>query len=217
MDSSRSDSGPVRPIPLLSARRLSVPSTTATPESVLVDKARQGDLAAWSSLYQSGFDAVFRHVCYLTGDSALSEDVTQEAFARAFSTMEKFNGRSSFVTWVRGIALNLVRMHWRRSKTKDRVHGALEGMSHAVPFDDGDPMRQHQQDQRMRVLYEVLETLPEALREAFILRELEELSPQEAAEQLGISVGNVAVRATRARARIRSELVRRGWLSAGDA
>jgi RNA polymerase sigma-70 factor (ECF subfamily) len=72
--------------------------------------------------------------------------------------------------------------------------------------------RLHQQDARMRLLYEILATLPENLREAFVLRELEGLPPDEAAAQLGISPGNLAVRASRARAKIRRELERLGWM-----
>jgi RNA polymerase sigma-70 factor (ECF subfamily) len=63
----------------------------------------------------------------------------------------------------------------------------------------------------MRLVYDILATLPENLREAFVVRELEGLPVDEAAEVLGISPGNVAVRASRARARIRKELERLGW------
>jgi RNA polymerase sigma-70 factor (ECF subfamily) len=62
------------------------------------------------------------------------------------------------------------------------------------------------------VLLAVLETLPETLREAFVLCDMQDMSTQEAAATLGLTPGNLRVRATRARARIREELVRLGWL-----
>ena len=74
------------------------------------------------------------------------------------------------------------------------------------------PDQAHAQEQRMQMLYQVLETIPTSLREAFILRELEGVPAHEAADQLGITPGNLAVRLTRARSRIRKELTRRGWL-----
>jgi RNA polymerase sigma factor (sigma-70 family) len=138
----------------------------------------------------------------------------QEAFARAMTSVATYDGRSSFVTWLRGIALNVVRMHWRRARTSDRVQGDLHRLQSVAP-EASTPDQAHVQDRRMQVVYEILETLPGNLREAFVLRELEGLPTAEAAEQLGISAGNVAVRATRARQRIRIELARLGWLEAG--
>jgi RNA polymerase sigma-70 factor (ECF subfamily) len=78
-----------------------------------------------------------------------------------------------------------------------------------------DPERASLQQARARVLQAVLETVPAALREAFVLCDVQGLAPAEAAERLGISVGNVRVRAARARGRIRDELVRLGWLEEG--
>ncbi len=203
-----------QPIDLASrraARRIDGEDDGATATEALVTRAQRGDLGAWSRLYQHYFDAVFRHVCYLTGDPPLSEDLVQEAFARAMTSVANYDGRASFATWLRAIALNVVRMHWRRARTTDRVQGDLERLSQ-VAAPPGNPERLHLQDQRMKVVYEILTTLPGHLREAFVLRELEGLPTREAAQQLGISPGNLAVRATRARQRIRKELGRRGWL-----
>ena len=188
------------------------PQPAVMPRTELVARARAGNLEAWARLYQDTFDAVYRHVCYLCGDPILAEDLVQDAYARAMAGIRKYDGRASFVTWVRGIALNVVRMHWRRAKTTDRVQGQLQEISELATEE---LEREHLQDLRMRLVYEALATLPTSLREAFILRELEGLSTHEAGEQLGISPGNVAVRASRARSRIRREMERRGWLGGG--
>ena len=81
----------------------------------------------------------------------------------------------------------------------------------SVPHVDID--RAHLARERARVVYSILAEMPEHLREAFVLRDLEGLAPSEAAAQLGISPGNLAVRATRARQRLRAELEKLGWLS----
>jgi RNA polymerase sigma-70 factor (ECF subfamily) len=179
----------------------------------LVHAARGGDLDAWARLYQDTFDALVRHVCFLTGDATVAEDLVQDAYARAITHIAQYDGRATFLAWLRGIALNVVRMHWRRTRTTGRVHDRLRELllvTHGGESASVD--RIHQQDARMRLLYEILATLPENLREAFVLRELEGLPPDEAAAQLGISPGNLAVRASRARAKIRRELERIGWM-----
>lgn len=197
--------------------RVAAQEAVAAPdrEDLLVERAQQGDVEAWSRLYQESFDRVHRHVYYLTGDPALAEDLVQEAYARAMVTVSGFDRRSPFLTWMRGVALNVVRMHWRRNKTKKKVHGQIQDMQddQAAPL----PEEQHLQDQRIRHLYDALGELPEPLREAFVLRELEGLSTRDAAEQVGISANNLAVRASRARASIREALRRRGCLDPTEA
>jgi len=179
----------------------------------LIAAARGGDLDAWARLYQDTFDSLVRHVCFLTGDATVAEDLVQDVYARAITHVHQYDGRSSFVAWLRGIALNVVRMHWRRSRTTDRVHDRLRELVELTSGGTESSVdRVHQQDLRMQLVYEILATLPENLREAFVLRELEGLSPDDAAAQLGISSGNLAVRASRARAKIRRELERLGWM-----
>jgi RNA polymerase sigma-70 factor, ECF subfamily len=181
--------------------------------SRLVEAARSGDLDAWARLYQDTFDTLVRHVCFLTGDAMAAEDLVQDAYARAIANLRQYDRRAPFLSWLRGIALNVVRMHWRRTRTTSRVHDRLRELSVlSAGGVETSVDRLHQQDARMRLLYEILGTLPENLREAFVLRELEGLPLDEAAAQLGISPGNLAVRASRARAKIRRELERLGWL-----
>ena len=187
------------------------PSYDPQAEPARVARASEGDLEAWSRLYHDHFDAVLTHVCYLVGDMVLAEDLVQDVFARAMTHVRSYDGRSTFLAWIRGIALNVVRMHWRRADTTARVHRDLEAMSRLAEA-AALPDQAHAQEQRMQMLYQVLEAVPMSLREAFILRELEGMPANEAAAQLGITTGNLAVRLTRARSRIRKELARRGWL-----
>lgn len=183
---------------------------------LLVERARRGDVEAWARLYQDTFDRIHRHVYFLTGDAALAEDLVQEAFARAMVTIGSYDARAPFATWMRGVALNVVRMHWRRDRTQRRVHGqireeARETEVHAASSASA-PDARHLQDQRVAILYEALKELPDPQREAFVLRELEGLSTRDAAEQLGITPNNLAVRTSRARAQIRDALRQRGCL-----
>lgn len=184
-------------------------------EAALVERARAGDLKAWSRLYHEHFDRLFRHVVYLTGDPGAAEDLVQETFARAFVGLQQFVGRGSVAGWLRGIAVNRVRKHWRSRYRGDRAMDRLEVLRANAPSGpDVDPEGAHLRRRRAEVLLAVLETLPEPLREAFILCDLHELPARDAAAALGVSPGNLRVRATRARAKIRDELVRLGWLFA---
>lgn len=180
----------------------------------VVERARQGDLDAWSTLYGELFDGIYRHVCYMTGAPAVAEDLVQETFAKAMVSVDRFEGQSKFTTWMHGIAVNLVRMHWRRKDVNKRAVARLGEVERTRADQRREsPDGVHMRNERLQVLYDVLATLPEHLREAFIMRDLEGLPPAEAAQQLGISTGNLGVRAHRARARIRDELERLGWLS----
>ena len=181
----------------------------------LVQRAQAGEMAAWSRLYQDNFERIYRHVRTLTGDPHVSEELVQETFVQALLRITSFDGRSTFSTWLHGVAINVVRNHWRAQKSTARAHARLEVVrSLDAPGDE--PGATIHRQQRVRALYAALETLPDPLRVAFVLRDLEGLSPEDAAARLEISPGNLAVRATRARQRIRKQLIAWGIL-ASDA
>lgn len=177
-------------------------------------QARTGRMEAWAQLYQSHYAAIFRHVRYLGGSSAPVEDLVQEAFARALVALPGFDGRASFSTWMHGVAVNVVRNHWRSQQSTEVAHQRYQDINtvHRVGASN-EVDRAHVHKRRAEAVYAILEALPSHLREAFVLRDLEGFSPAEAAAQLGISPGNLSVRASRARERIRQELEQLGWLS----
>ena len=186
----------------------------AASEPELVARARQGEMQAWGALYQAYFPRIYRHVRFMIGSQPGAEDLVQEAFARALVRLPEFDGRSSFSTWLHGIAVNVVRNHWRARRNTENAHERLRNINAAreaamTPGMD----HAHLCKRKAEVVYAILETLPEHIREAFILRDLEGCSPAEAAARLGISPGNLSVRASRARERIRRELERLGWMT----
>lgn len=210
MDNSEPRLRPVAPVaigrrdsPRDEASAVDVADITAT----LVERAKAGDMQAWARLYQDHFDGLYRHVHYLTGDGHSAEELVQETFVQALLCVARYDGRSRFSTWLHGIGLNVVRHHWRAQRSTAKAHARLSAVEQlreqgARPGPDRELLGQ----QRARALYRALEQLPVHLREAFILRELEGLDPCDAAEQLGISTNNLAVRASRARARLRKQL-----------
>jgi RNA polymerase sigma-70 factor, ECF subfamily len=181
-------------------------------DAALLERASAGDSRAWTRLYQSHFDRLYRDVAFLVGAGGATEEIVQETFAIAWTKLAGFDGRSSFATWLRGIAHNLVRRHWRTRERRGRAYEKLAQIADGVAPRDRDPEGTHLQDERAQALEVVLETLPAALREAFILCDVQGLPPQEVADRLGITNGNVRVRAARARQQIREALQRMGWL-----
>ncbi|MCA9662705.1 MAG: sigma-70 family RNA polymerase sigma factor [Myxococcales bacterium] len=190
----------------------SAPTPLLDLEGRLIDRARSGDIQAWSRLYQEHFDGIFRHILHLTGDRDLAEDLVQETFAKAMVSLPRFRGDSKLSTWLSGIAINIVRGHWRRQKSARKAHDGLVALNEVAPPNGAAPDQAGLQRARAEALYGVLSELPETLREVFVLRELEGMRAADVASQLGISEGNVNTRASRARARVRNELERLGWL-----
>jgi RNA polymerase sigma-70 factor (ECF subfamily) len=187
------------------------PATSEDPTAALIDRAKRDDMAAWSLLYRTHYRGVLRHVCSLVGSQAIAEDLTQETFARAFSGLASFGGKSAFSTWLHGVGLNVVRGYWRTRTRTERTQQALEIVAATRELTSGDLDGNYQRHRRVQVLYAVLDELSEALREAFVLRYVEGLSATEAGQQLGVEAGAVRVRAHRARKHVEMRLVELGW------
>ncbi len=198
----------------------SAPEGAPSPAEItaeLVARAQRGDMAAWARLYQDNFQRIYGHLRYLTGDPQIAEELVQETFVQALPRIGTFDGRSAFTSWLHGVAINIVRNHWRSQRSTAKAHQSLEAV-HAVDGRRAEaPDGRVDRQQRIAALYAALETLPDHLRIAFVLRDLEGLAPEEAAGRLGISTGNLAVRAHRARERIRGELTRRGIIGEGGS
>lgn len=176
-------------------------------EAALIQRARAGDMQAWSRLYQDHFDGLYRHLRYLTGNAQLSEELVQDTFVEALECIRNYDGRSRFSTWLHGIGLNIVRHHWRSERSTAKAHAKLSVIEQLrTSGQPSAPDKTVLARQRVRALYDALAEMPIHLREAFILRELEGLSLDEAAAQLGITTNNLAVRTSRARTRLRRVL-----------
>ncbi|MEM7153778.1 MAG: RNA polymerase sigma factor [Myxococcota bacterium] len=171
-------------------------------------------MEGWSELYQAHYAAIYRHVRYLAGSAAPIEDLVQEVFARALVALPGFDGRAPISTWLHGVAVNVVRNYWRAQHSTETAHQRFQDINAVHRATNSNVVdRVHMHKRRAEAVYVILRQLPPHLREAFVLRDLEGFSPAEAAAQLGISSGNLSVRASRARERIRKELESLGWLS----
>ena len=205
---------PPKPARHLNAVERDEPASPSSPRAHLaglVSQAKRGDQEAWAHLYRHTHAGLYRHLGYLLQDPTLAEELTQECFARACTQLDKFDERSRFETWLHGIGVNVVRNYWRGSVRRDRAHQRLSRvLDSKAPV--GNPELSHARKQRAAALLEVVAELPPKLREAYVLVDLRELPREEVAAQLGITVGNLSVRISRARAKVCESLQQLGWI-----
>jgi len=178
----------------------------AETEASLVARAQAGDVSAFERLSGAYADRLFMLLLRLLGDRGEAEDVAQEVMLRAWQGIARFRCQSSYFTWLYRIAVNEAnRALEKRARRPDGVSiGAGELQLPASPVDD--PSRQAENSELRRALGQALNQLPPALRTAIVLRDVEGLSTQEAAEIAGVSQAAFKSRLHQARLRVRAAI-----------
>lgn len=173
-------------------------------DSELVARCRGGDLAALEPLYRRHVDRVWRYAWFRTRSREASAEIVQETFLRVARSIEGFEGRSAFATWLLAVTRSVVVTHVRQRARESRA-GADPPRLRLVPDGADPPDRVETQDTR-RAVRDALATLPGPHRDAITLCELSGLSIREAAEVLGWSESRVKTTLFRARRKLRDEL-----------
>ena len=189
-------------------------------EHLLVAAAKKGDAAAFEELVNRYEEKIFRLTRNITGNREDAEDAMQDAFLKAYSHLQDFHGDSRFYTWLVRIAANESLMRLRKRRPNQfSLDEPVEGDTDLMPRELEDwgpsPEQGYAQAELQGILSEFIEQLDPEFRIVLVLRDLEELSTQETAEALGISVPAVKSRLLRARLKLREKLnrhFRRGTL-----
>jgi RNA polymerase sigma-70 factor (ECF subfamily) len=171
-------------------------------EQGLLDRCLAGEDSAWEALLKAYTRKIY-NLCYrFTGRAEEAEDVTQEVFIKVFQTLKTYQAaQGSFTTWLNRVARNHLVDHYRRAR-KDRVTSSLEDeLSEAEqkPSEHMEPTRQVESRERREVLQLALDKLSPDLREAVILRDLQDLDYVEIAQVLRVPQGTVKSRINRGR------------------
>jgi RNA polymerase sigma-70 factor (ECF subfamily) len=183
-------------------------------EQVLVAAARHGDEQAFETLFNRYRQKVLRVVLRYTRVREDAEDVVQQSFYKAFMHLCRFEGKSSFSTWLTRIAINEALMFLRSNGAVREVYmdeaDDTEGIAARLEIADSrqDPEARYLQRERARLLLSALKGLRPRMRRALELRELAEFSTEQTADQMGLSVGAVKARIFHGRRKLRERLRR---------
>jgi RNA polymerase sigma-70 factor (ECF subfamily) len=186
----------------------------------LVARVRTGETGLYEMLVRRYNQRLFRVIRSVVINESEAEDVLQEAWVRAFEHLDKFEGRASFSTWVTRIAFHeaLARTrHSRRWRPLENTQGEIMAEAEHRQTTSETPEVQAMRGQLGHMLQTAVDTLPEAYRSVFMLREVEQLSTSETAECLELSEEAVKTRLHRARALLRRELENRLGGAIADA
>ena len=175
-------------------------------EASLLARAQAGDVAAFERLSGRYADRLFMLLLRLLGDRAEAEDVAQEVMLRAWQGIPRFRGQSSYFTWLYRIAVNEAnRALEKRARRPAGVAIGPDELQLPAPA-TLDPSRQAENSELRRALGRALAGLPPPLRTALVLRDIEGLSTQEAAEIAGIGEAAFKSRLHQARLRVRAAI-----------
>ncbi len=187
-----------------------LPADGRVTDEALILSVQQGNKRAYDELVTRYKMRLYNFVLRMVSDPDLAEEITQDAFVRAYINAEKYRTIARFSTWLYTIAINLVRNHARRKKRSPIQRMPLIGK------DEGDKIELEAKDTELlpdedlekvetqRHISEIMTKIPEHYREPFVLREVHDLSYAEIAAATGLKMGTVRSRINRARAHFRA-------------
>ncbi len=184
-------------------------------DQTLIEQAKSGDKQAFTELYHRYRQTVYSFSYAVCHNKDYAEDVVQDTFINVFRKLHQYDGRAKFTTWLYSIVVNNCQMHNRRTQLEQATI-SIEDLSdpdseraHPIEFparDDYQPDVILAAEELREALYTTLQKLPLDYRLSYILRDIEGLSNEEAAEVMGISIPALKSRLHRARRFIREQL-----------
>lgn len=184
-------------------------------DASLVAAIRGGERARFHELVARHQAAVYRTALAILRSPEDAEDVTQETFLRALEHLDQFRGEARFSTWLTQICVNTARMALRKrhpelwSSLDAPVETADGFMPREVAGWHEDPEHEYSRHEQQEMLLHALAGLHPSYREVVVLRDIRQLSTEETANALGLTVANVKTRLLRARLQLRERLVAR--------
>ncbi|HAK55273.1 MAG: sigma-70 family RNA polymerase sigma factor [Vicinamibacterales bacterium] len=184
------------------------PPHSATPDN-LIERCLQGDQAAWDEIVQRHRRKVFNIAYKFVGRHDEAEDLTQDVFLKIFKALNTFDRRANFQTWLISVSRNLCIDHYRSvRKERESVDRSVDAGELSLASGGIDPLTALERTDRRAFLQRALATLPETLRTAVLLRDIQELSYHEIAERLSLPEGTVKSRINRGRHELARQILR---------
>ncbi len=177
-------------------------------DSEILDLVRSGDRAAFEVIVLKYQDRLFNLCRYMTGNARDAEDATQDAFVKAYQKLEKYRDTGSFFGWLRRIAVNSCLDIRRKPIQEPLYRKAPDGQEFTFDPRSNTPTPEQflQSKQTSFAVDKCLASLSPKLRTVIVLNEIEGLSYEEVSDVVGISIGTVKSRLSRARVELRARL-----------
>jgi RNA polymerase sigma-70 factor (ECF subfamily) len=178
------------------ARHLTLAETTEE----LIARCLKGDQAAWELIVRQHWRKVFNVAYKFVGKYDEAEDLAQDIFLKIFKSLKTFDRRANFQTWLISVSRNLCIDHYRSvRKERETIDRGVDASELSPASPDTSPIAALEQRDRVVLLRDALAELPDTLRTAVILRDIQELSYQEIAARLSLPEGTVKSRINRGR------------------
>ena len=183
-------------------------------EAAVVAQARLGNARAFNELLRRYERKIFRLALHITQNREDAEDVLQESFLKAYEHLDQFQGQSKFYTWIVRIAVNQALMKLRKRKSDrsvsldETIDTGEDNIGREIAAWDENPEQQYSREELNGILTSAIDGLAPIYRAVFVLRDIDGLSTEEAAEALDLSVPAVKSRLLRARLQLREKLTR---------
>ncbi|HEY3397114.1 MAG TPA: sigma-70 family RNA polymerase sigma factor [Armatimonadota bacterium] len=185
-------------------------TSIANTDAELIERARGGDARAFDRLVQEHYVLAYNTAYRMLGNPDQAEDATVEGFARAYRSLDRFRGDSSFTTWlyriVTNVCLDYLRAPAQATTSLDEGGGEDGGLAREVPDESSNPATSALQKRRQQAVHAALQRLSSEHRAVLVLYDLNGFSYEEVGTTLGIPVGTVKSRLNRARHALKQEL-----------
>jgi RNA polymerase sigma-70 factor (ECF subfamily) len=181
----------------------------APPDSLetLIHRCLRGDQQAWELIVRQHWRKVFNVAYKFVGKHDEAEDLTQDIFLKIFKSLDTFDRRANFQTWLISVSRNLCIDHYRSvRKERETIDRDIDANELAPASADKGPFAALEQRDRVMLLRRALSTLPKTLRTAVVLRDIQELSYQEIADRLRLPEGTVKSRINRGRTELARQI-----------
>lgn len=194
-------------------------SNSSSAIDALIQRCLAGDQTAWNDIVRQHWRKVFNIAYKFTGKHDEAEDLTQEVFLKIFKSLNTFDRRANFQTWLVSVSRNLCIDHYRSvRKERETIDRGVDPGELSPVAVTVSPVAQLEQRDRVVMLRRAMEHLPPTLRSAVMLRDLQELTYQEIADRLRLPEGTVKSRINRGRTELARQIRRlRAELETGVA
>jgi len=175
----------------------------------LIQRCLRGDQVAWERIVRLHWRRVFNVAYKFVGKHDEAEDLTQDIFLKIFKSLDTFDRRANFQTWLISVSRNLCIDHYRSvRKERQTIDRDVDANELSPAAAEPGPIAALEQRDRVTLLRDALTSLPESLRTAVIMRDIQELSYQDIAARLHLPEGTVKSRINRGRTELARQIRR---------